>query len=305
MRILFLGPGLMGESMARLLLQAGHTVEVLLNRNPGPVDRLVAEGATQATDVIVSAAESDIVLSMLPNLPEIEELLFTKGIATAMKPGSLFLTMSTVSPDGIKQVASALAEKGIDILDAPVSGGTVKAASGTLTIMAGGERTVYDRYLPVLQVMGDHIYYTGETGTGQVVKLCNNLLAAMIMAANAEVLTMGVKAGADANLIRDILLQSTGANRLLAEWLPRTMLSDRYEPGFALKLMYKDIELAMQMGKSTGTPLFLGGMAQQLYRMAMGGDGTQSDSDYSVVSTVYQDAAGVRIAGSISVREGD
>ncbi|EXX84777.1 NAD(P)-dependent oxidoreductase [Paenibacillus darwinianus] len=299
MHILFLGPGLMGESMARLLLKEGHRVSVLMNRNPGPVERLVEEGAEKVADLKKAASEADIVVSMLPNLPEIRQLLFERGVAEQMRPGSLFLTMSTVSPVGIQETAAKLRTLGIDVIDAPVSGGAVKAKDGTLTIMAGGEKETFERYLTILQILGEHIFHTGPVGTGQVVKLCNNLLAAIIMAANAEILTMGVKAGADSAMIRDIVMRSTGANRLLSDWLPGTMMVDKYEPGFALKLMYKDIELAMDLGKSAVTPMFLGGMTQQLYRMALGGDGGLADSDYSVVSTCYQDAAGVRIASGV------
>jgi 3-hydroxyisobutyrate dehydrogenase-like beta-hydroxyacid dehydrogenase len=287
----------MGESMARWFLKAGHRVLVQKHRNPEPVQRLTAEGAQEVRDLERAAAEADVLFSMLPNLPQIEEVLFQRGVFAAIRPGTLFLNMSTVSPDGIRELAGRLAEKGIETLDAPVSGGPVKAADGTLTIMAGGERDVFDKYLPLLNAIGEKICYTGPVGTGQIAKLCNNLLAAMIMAANAEVLTMGVKAGADAKLLREIILASTGSNRLLEDWIPKTMLKDTYEPGFALNLMYKDIELAMQLGKTMETPLFLGGITQQLYRMMMGGDGQNASSDFSVVSKCYQDAANVRIAG--------
>ena len=283
--------------MARRFLMAGHRVSVLPHRNPEPVRRLVAEGAEQIGDIREAGREADVVFSMLPDLPQIDELLFERGLAESMRAGSLFLNMSTVSPRGIKRTAARLAERGIDVLDAPVSGGTAKAAGGTLTVMAGGEREVYERYLPLLNVVGKRIFHTGAVGSGQVVKLCNNLLAAMIMAANAEALTMGVKAGVDSRLLREIILASTGGNRLLEDWIPETILMDRYEPGFALRLMLKDIRLAAQLAEETGTPLFLGGAAQQVYRMVAGRNAEACDLDFSAVSFCYQEAAGVRIAG--------
>lgn len=303
MKILVLGPGKMGEAMARLLLKAGHEIHVLMNRNPEPVERLVSEGAVKVSDVKQTASEADIVFSMLPNLPEIESLLFDKGVMDGMRKGTLFLNMSTVSPTGIQQVSEKLAAKGIHTIDAPVSGGPVKAATGTLAIMAGADLDIYNAYLPVLQIMGEHIFHTGPVGTGQVAKLCNNLLAAIIMTANAEILAMGVKAGGDAKQIREILLQSTSSNRLLAEWIPRTMLEDTYEPGFALKLMYKDIDLALQLSKSVETPLFLGGLTQQLFRMLIGQNPENANSDYSVIGTFYQDASNIRIADGKPIRK--
>ncbi|CAM3604732.1 NAD(P)-dependent oxidoreductase [Marinicrinis lubricantis] len=296
MKIVVLGPGLMGESMARLYLRAGHEIAVLQHRNAEPVDRLVSEGAARIEDLVQAGTDADIVFCMLPNLPEIEDLLFHQGLSEALRSGSLFLNMSTVSPEGIQSVAERLGEKGIDVLDAPVSGGTAKAASGTLAVMAGGQRQVYERYLPILSIVGENIFYTGPVGTGQVIKLCNNLLAAMIMTANAEVLAMGAKAGADAELIREIVLQSTGCNRILADWIPRTILQGAYTPGFTLRLMQKDVDLAMQLGHSTGTPLFLGALTKQLLRMAEGASGGNAELDFSVIAKLYQDVVDVDLA---------
>jgi 3-hydroxyisobutyrate dehydrogenase-like beta-hydroxyacid dehydrogenase len=302
MKILVLGPGKMGEAMSRLLLKAGHELYVLKNRNPEPVQRLVSDGAVMVSDLLQTASEADVVFSMLPNLPEIDSLLIDRGVMNVMREGTLFLNMSTVSPTGIQQLSEKLAEQGIHTIDAPVSGGPVKATDGTLSIMAGADKEIYDNYFPLLQIMGEHIFHTGPVGTGQVAKLCNNLLAAIIMTANAEILSMGVKAGGDAKQIREILLQSTSSNRLLADWIPKTMLEDTYEPGFALKLMYKDIDLALQLSKSVDTPLFLGGIVQQLFRMLIGQNPANANSDYSVIGTFYQDASNIRIADGKPLR---
>jgi len=296
MKILVLGTGKMGEPMARRFLKAGHRVMVLPHLRREPVVRLLAEGAEEIGDPRAAGAEADVVFSMLPDLPQIDGILFERGLAGSLRGGSLFLNMSTVSPQGIRRTAERLAERGVDVLDAPVSGGPARAADGTLTVMAGGSREVYERYLPLLEVVGGRIFHTGPVGSGQVAKLCNNLLAAMIMAADAEVMTMGGKAGLDSRLLREIIQASTGGNRLLEDWIPDTFMRDRYEPGFSLRLMLKDIGLAMRLPDETGTPMFLGGAAHQLYRMVAGRSDDDAGSDFSVISVCYQEAARVRIA---------
>lgn len=284
----------MGEPIGSVLLKQGHELDVFQHRNHMPVERLVGQGAKPVTQLISSAAEADVVLSMLPNLPEIESLLFEQGIFENMKMGTLFLNMSTVSPKGIQDLARKLTSKGIDILDGPVSGGTTKAKSGTLTIMVGGETSVYQNYLPLLQSLGENIYHTGPVGSGQVVKLCNNLLCAMTMTATAEVLALGVKAGVDAGKMREIIMQSTGANWVLNKKVPSSLLIDNYEPGFALQLMYKDVSLAMELSKDMTTPMLLGGLTEQMYRSFMGEE--TKELDFSIVSKYYENAANIRIA---------
>jgi 3-hydroxyisobutyrate dehydrogenase-like beta-hydroxyacid dehydrogenase len=289
MKVLVLGPGLMGEPMARQLLQAGNEIFVLRNRNPEPIVRLVADGAQEVVSLQQTAQEVDIVLSMLPNLPQIEQRLFEDKIADSMQVGSLFLNMSTVSPVGIKQVATRLAEKGIHTIDAPVSGGTARAITGTLTIMASGDKLIYEQYYSLLQVVGEQIFYTGEIGNGQVIKLCNNLLASIIMTANAEILALGVKSGVEPTLIRDVLLASTGSNRLLQDWIPKTILQNNYEPGFMMKLMQKDIGLAMEQAQATDVSLWLGQLTKDLFSQVANED-NNSEKDYAVIAKLYEQA---------------
>jgi 3-hydroxyisobutyrate dehydrogenase-like beta-hydroxyacid dehydrogenase len=202
--------------------------------------------------------------------------------------------MSTVAPDGVASLGGRLAARGIALVDAPVSGGPVRAADGTLTIMASGADAEIDGVADVLDALGQRIFRTGPLGTGQVAKLCNNILAATIMVANAEALTLGAKAGVDSAQLREIVLASSGGNTLLDTWLPRNLLRDEYEPGFALKLMYKDAGLARDLARAAGVPMPLANLAHELYGFFT--QGPAADKDYSIVSTMIQDAAGITVA---------
>lgn len=291
----FVGLGNMGEPMAKNLLKAGFDVAVVPNRRREPALRLAELGARVVDTPSEAAKDADFVITMLPNLPEVEQVtLGETGIAAGAKPGLILLNMSTLSPSGIQRLAQQLQPQGISICDAPVSGGPFRAQDGTLTIMAGADFEVYQDTRPVLEAMGENIFYTGELGTGQVVKLCNNLAGATLLAISSEVLTMGVKAGVDADTVREVILKSTGANFQLEHWMPKNVLVDRYDAGFALRLMYKDLGLARDLGKEQGVPLFIGNLVHELYGQFMNSDA--KDADFSVVSTFYQDAANITIA---------
>lgn len=291
----FIGLGNMGEPMARNLLKAGFDVAVVPNRRKEPAERLAKQGARIVTTPQEAAEGADFVVTMLPNLPEVEQVtLGETGIAAGAKKGLILINMSTLSPSGIQRLAAQMAPQSISICDAPVSGGPFRAEDGSLTIMAGANRSVYERAKPLLEAMGEHIFYTGELGTGQVVKLCNNMAGATLLAISSEVLTMGVKAGVDANTLREVILKSTGGNFQLEHWMPKNVLVDQYEAGFALRLMHKDLGLARDLGKEQGVPLFIGNLVHELYGQFMNSDA--KDADFSIVSTFYQDAANVTIA---------
>ena len=294
-KIGFLGLGNMGEPMAKNLIQAGYEVAVLPHRRREPAERLAALGATIVDTPKQAAENAAYVVAILPNLPEVQEVVLgDNGIAMGAKPGLVLINMSTLSPSGIAQLAQQIRQNGISICDAPVSGGPSRATDGTLTIMAGADPDVFERAKPVLEVLGQNIFYTGELGTGQVAKLCNNMLGATLMAINSEVLAMGVKAGVDVGVLRDIILKSTGNNFQLEHWMVNNVLKDQYEPGFALKLMYKDIGLARDLGKEQGVPMFIGNLVHELYGQFMNTE--LKDADFSAVSTFYQNAANITIA---------
>lgn len=294
-RIAFLGLGNMGEPMANVLLKAGYSVTIMPHRRMEPAQRLKAVGATIASSKEELVQNADMMISMLPNLPEIREMLLGEdGITSILMQPTILLNMSTVSHSGIRTLADELRAYDIRVLDAPVSGGPARATDGTLTIMAGGEMDLFSECEDVLHTLGKFVYYTGALGTGQVAKLCNNMMFAAITAITSEALTVGVKAGVDAETLRSIILQSTGGNYALENWLPKTVMQNQYDPQFALKLMFKDLGLARDLGKEEGVPLFMGNLAHELYSLFNNEE--FREKDLSIISTLYQNAAGINIA---------
>jgi 3-hydroxyisobutyrate dehydrogenase-like beta-hydroxyacid dehydrogenase len=271
------GLGAMGAPMARVLLRAGYPVTVVPHRSRAVAEELAAEGARVAETVTDAAADAEVIIALVPALTEL-------------------LNMSTVGPVGISGLATRLAAHGIRVVDAPVSGGPVRAADGTLTIMASGDDADLDDIAEVLAAVGEKIFRTGPVGTGQAAKLCNNLLTATIMVANAEALTLAAKAGLDPAQVREIALASSGGSTVLDTWVPRNLLRDVYEPGFALKLMYKDVGLGRDLAREVGVPMPLANLAHELYGFCTQGPG--ADQDYSYVSTIFQDAANITVATS-------
>jgi 3-hydroxyisobutyrate dehydrogenase len=294
-RLGFIGLGAMGLPMAKCLLKAGYRLTVAAHRRPEPARELQALGARLAANPLEVARASDIVITMVPDSPQLEEVVLgPQGLLEGLRPGSVLIDMSTLSPITVTRLAGLLEERGVAMLDAPVSGGPSRAQSCSLTIMVGGPEEAFRRCLPVLQAMGSSVTRVGGTGTGQIVKLCNQIMVGVIMLANVEALTFGVKLGLPADTIRDVVLTATGQNYLLQNWLPQNLLQDRYELGFALELMLKDLHVALQTARAYDVPMPVAGLAQQLYAMAKGlGYGR---NDYSAVSQIYQEAANVVIA---------
>jgi 3-hydroxyisobutyrate dehydrogenase-like beta-hydroxyacid dehydrogenase len=294
-RVTVVGLGAMGAPMARVLLRSGYAVTAVPHRRREAAEMLAGDGATIAETVAEAAAATEVIITLVPDLPQLLEVAEGPGGLTAAgREGLILLNMSTVAPDGITSLADRLAARGIAVVDAPVSGGPVRAADGTLTIMSSGADADIDQVADVLTALGQRIFRTGPLGTGQVAKLCNNMLAATIMVANAEALTLGAKAGVDPAQLREIVLASSGGNTVLDTWVPRNLLRDTYEPGFALKLMYKDAGLARDLARATGVPMPLANLAHELYGFLTQGPG--ADKDYSFVSTLIQDAADITVA---------
>jgi 3-hydroxyisobutyrate dehydrogenase-like beta-hydroxyacid dehydrogenase len=284
----------MGEPMAASLLRVGFAVAVCAHRNRAPLERLVAAGAVDAGSPAGVGAASEVVITMVPDAPQVEEALFgSSGAASAAKPGTLFIDMSTISPVATKAFAQRLGAAGHRFVDSPVSGGPARAALGTLALMVGASDTDLALAEPVLKALGapNHV---GPVGMGETVKLVNQILIANTMVANAEALVFAKKAGANVDVVRDVILTATGANYLLDKWLPTTWLSGSFEGGFALDLLRKDLGAALDAARGLGVPLPSSALAYQLYTAASG-NGHGRD-DYSSVATFYQDAAGVDVA---------
>jgi 3-hydroxyisobutyrate dehydrogenase-like beta-hydroxyacid dehydrogenase len=201
--------------------------------------------------------------------------------------------MSTINPTAAREHHQRLASQGVQALDAPVSGGPMRASDGTLTIMVGGDEGAYDAALPVLRMLGKNIVRVGGPGSGQAVKLVNQLMISIIMVANAEALTLGAKAGVPLETMLDVIGTSSGSNYLMQSWMPKTLFSGDLAGGFALDLLVKDLNAALRWAADSGLPTFAGSVVQQLYRLAQAhGYGS---SDYSAVAKFYEVIAGAEL----------
>ena len=263
------------------------------------MDELVQLGAEYADNPAGVAATSDVVLTIVPDAPDVEEACFgPEGIIHGKRAGHdlVVIDMSTISPLATRAIAERLKEASIEMLDAPVSGGIWRAASGELTIMVGGDSEVLERLRDVLSVLGTNIVHVGPTGQGEVVKMANNMIAGMVMTVVSEALTLGVKAGADLATLRKVISTSSGNNYVFEKWLPNTLFRNNFTEGFALELLRKDLGIALEVARELNVPLYEAGLAYQLYTQAKGiGYGQE---DFSAVSKLYQQAANISIVTS-------
>ncbi|HEV2235862.1 MAG TPA: NAD(P)-dependent oxidoreductase [Ktedonobacterales bacterium] len=295
MRVGFIGLGIMGKPMAHNLLRAGHTVTVYA-RHPEKIADLIAAGATLAESSAVVGRASAVVITMLPNAPEVEEVVLgARGVLEGAAPGTVVVDMSTIAPSASRRLAAACAARSVAFLDAPVSGGSVGAEHGTLSIMAGGDADAFAKARPVLEAMGraEAIFHVGPSGTGEVVKLANNILCGVIAAGTAEALTMGVKHGVDAATLAKIIGMSSGASWQLANVFPLRVWDGSFTPGFMTDLLLKDLGLALDLGAEGDVPLRLTALTRALYDEARAAG--HGRDDYSSVITLLEAAAGVEV----------
>jgi len=288
-----IGVGTMGEPMAAALLRAGYATTVCAHRDRTPVERLVAQGAVDGGDPHGVAAAADVVITCVPDAPQVEEALFGEhGAAAGARAGALFIDMSTISPVATRAFDARLRAAGLRFVDAPVSGGPARAKTGTLTIMVGASDEDFADAKPVLDAMGtpNHV---GAVGMGEVVKLVNQIIISNTMLANVEGLTFAAKAGADIDAVLAVIGGATGNNYLLQNWLPQSWLSGSHAPGFALDLLRKDLAAALDSARALGVSMPASGLAYQLYT-ASSGEGHGKD-DYTSVATLYERAAGVTV----------
>jgi len=276
----------MGEPMARTLLKAGFPVTVTAHRRSEPVQRLQGDGAQAADDPAGVAAECTVVITCVPDSPQVEDALFgPAGASQRAKSGTLFIDMSTISPVASKGFAERLQSQNCGFVDAPVSGGPARATTGTLTIMAGGSESDFARAKPVLEAMGTP-HYVGGVGMGETVKLVNQVIIANVMVANAEALTFAKKAGVELDTVRAVLASATASNYLLEQWLPKTWFAGTFEGGFALDLLRKDLAAALDAARAMKMPMPASGFAYQLYTLQSAeGDGGR---DYSAIAKFYE-----------------
>ena len=300
-RVGFVGLGAMGEPMAACLRRAGFDVIAAAHRRREPLERLRALDVGEAADPAALAAAVEAVILCVPDAPQVEEALFgTRGVAEGCAPGLLVIDMSTISPVASRRFARRLAERGVDFVDAPVSGGPVRARHGTLTIMVGASVQGFERAEPLLLAMGTP-HHLGPIGMGETVKLVNQIIIANVMIANAEALVFAQRAGADLAAVRGVLGSATASNYLLAEWLPKTWLAGNFEGGFALDLLRKDLAAALDAARALTHSMPATGLAYQMYTACSDrGDGAL---DYSAIVKAYERNAGSKAAANVFGQE--
>lgn len=286
----FIGVGAMGEPMSLSLVRAGYTVTACAHRNRQRLERVLEQGVREAPNPAAVAAAADVVITCVPDAPQVEEALFgADGALSGVRTGTTFVDMSTISPVATRSIAARLQASGCSFADAPVSGGPARAASGTLTIMVGAEPSDFARIEPVLKAMGTP-HHVGGVGLGETVKLVNQLIISNVMIANVEALTFARKAGADVKAVRGVLASATASNYLLEHWLPKTWFAGTFEGGFALDLLRKDLGAALDAARSMKMPLPASAFAYQLYTLQSAeGDGSL---DYSAIAKFYEHVAG-------------
>jgi 3-hydroxyisobutyrate dehydrogenase len=292
MKIAFIGLGHMGAPMARNLLKSGHSLVVfdVVQKN---LDALTGAGAVAAKSAKDAAAQAELVITMLPSSPHVKSVYLSEdGVLAGVAKGTTLIDSSTIDPHTAREVIAAAAEHGNPMADAPVSGGTGGAEAGTLTFMVGGTAEVFERIAPVLKQMGKNIVHCGAAGTGQVAKICNNMILGISMIAVSEAMNLGAALGIDPKVLAGIVNTSSG----------RCWSSDTYNPypgvmenvpasrgytgGFGADLMLKDLGLATDAAKMSKQPVMMGALAQQLYQtLSAQGAGGQ---DFSAVIKLYK-----------------
>ena len=280
-----IGLGLMGLPMGRNLLKAGFPLTVW-NRTRAKSEKLAAEGAAIAASPRDVAAASDVLITIVSDPPALEEILWGReGALSALKKGSVYIDSSTVTPSLARRIAAACAERGADFLDAPVTGGTWGAEKGELVFMIGGEKAVLDRVEPVLQAVGKRFFLLGPNGAGQTVKLAMNMILALEVEALAEGLELVTRSGVPAERFIEVLQSSMGRAPVLDVKAPVIIKRD-FTPSFPLRLMHKDMRLALELAKENGVELPAGAAAFAAYSAVKAA--AQGDVDYAAIANYWK-----------------
>jgi 2-hydroxy-3-oxopropionate reductase len=268
----FIGLGIMGKPMVFNLLKAGFSVFVLEKSASAEAVKLAGAQICSTTKLLASSV--DMIVTMLPDSPEVESMLFgEEGIAKEMRAGQCYLDMSTISPLVAKNIHCELAKIGVDALDAPVSGGQVGAEAATLSIMVGGSSEAFNKALPIFQAMGKNIVHIGEAGAGQITKACNQMIVGMTIQAVSEAFTLANQAGVDLEKMREVLLGGFAQSRIL-DLHGQRIIDRNFKPGFKIKLHHKDMNIALETGKALAVELMgTSQVAQQMKKAIELGNG--------------------------------
>lgn len=291
-KIGFIGLGIMGKPMSKNLLKAGYSV-VVNDINAAAVAELIESGAQAAKSPKEVAEQVDLVITMLPNSPHVKTVVLgANGVIEGVKKGSVVIDMSSIAPLASREIAAELAKKGVAMLDAPVSGGEPKAIDGSLSVMVGGDKAVFDQYYDVMKAMAGSVVHTGDVGAGNVTKLANQVIVALNIAAMSEALTLAAKAGVNPELVYKAIRGGLAGSTVLDAKAP--MVLDRnFKPGFRIDLHIKDLANALDTSHGVGSSLPLTAavmeMMQNLKANGMG------ECDHSALARYYEQLAGVEI----------
>ena len=292
MNIGFIGLGIMGKPMAKNLLKAGHTL-VVYDVVAAPVKELVEAGATAGTSPKDVASRNDLIITMLPNSPHVKKAVLGEGgVIEGARPGSVLVDMSSIAPLASREVAAELAKKGVEMLDAPVSGGEPKAIDGTLAIMVGGKEAIFERVKDVLLKMGASAVLCGDIGAGNVTKLANQIIVALNIAAMSEAFVLATKAGVDPERVFNAIKGGLAGSTVLNAKAPM-VLEGNYKPGFRIELHIKDLQNALDTAHENGTPIPLTAQIMEIMQ-ALKVDGKQSD-DHGGIIQFYEKLAAVKV----------
>ena len=290
----FIGLGVMGKPMAKNLMKKGHAL-VVHNRSRAPADELAAAGAVAAGSPAQVAQQSSIVITMLPDTPDVEVVLTGgDGVVSALRPNTVVIDMSSISPVVTRKLAATIAARGGTMLDAPVSGGEIGAINAALSIMVGGDARAFEQVKPILACMGnpERIVYIGDSGAGQICKICNQVAIGGALAGVSEAFALARKAGVDATRVRQALLGGFAASRVL-EVHGERMLKGDYKPGFRTRLYQKDLRIANEAAIANGVAMPATAIVTQLVNALVAGGG--ADLDYAAMRTVLFGLAGEKV----------
>jgi len=292
MKIGFIGLGIMGKPMSKNLIKAGYTL-VVRDHNAENVAEVVALGATSADSAKAIAEQSDVIITMLPNSPHVKEALLGEGgVIEGAKAGTIVIDMSSIAPLASREIHEALAKKGVALLDAPVSGGEPKAIDGTLSVMVGGDKELFDKCYDIMKAMAGSVVHTGDIGAGNVTKLANQVIVALNIAAMSEALTLATKAGVDPELVFQAIRGGLAGSTVLDAKAPM-VLGRNFKPGFRIDLHIKDLANALDTSHDVGAQLPLTATVMEMMQ-ALRADGLGT-ADHSALACYYEKLAKVEI----------
>lgn len=292
MKVGFIGLGIMGKPMSKNMLKAGYDL-VVMDVNKAPVEEVVAAGATAADTPKAVAEQTEVIITMLPNSPHVRAaVLGENGILEGAKPGTVVIDMSSIAPLASQEVAAELEKIGVEMLDAPVSGGEPKAIDGTISVMVGGKKEVFDKCYDLMMTMAGSVVYTGSIGAGNITKLANQVIVALNIAAMSEALVLATKAGVEPELVYQAIRGGLAGSTVLDAKAPLVM-DRKFDPGFRIELHIKDLANVLETAHEIGVPLPLTAGVMEIMQ-ALKVDGKQGN-DHGGLIQYYEKAAQVEV----------